>query len=205
MDSLLDLNPANQTIMDMPPNWSVAPGIKREILVTSNLYPGTIQSVEFYREPINRPHYKITDLETRLYPFLVFFADRVARQKSFWLPDVFQRFIPTAIENSGFDLIIEKLPNLALHGHERIFIRTKSGDRYTRKIESITQQTTTTKLTLASQILGIVATDIEFCSLIYYVRFDMDVLDIEYVTDKVASVEVSFVELFAEYDNWGGA
>lgn len=205
MDSLLDLNPSNTTILDIPPNWEASPAIKREVMINTNMYPGTIQSIEFFRLPVNTMNYRITDLTSKLYPLLIFFADCVGRQKNFWLPDVAHRFVPTAIENTGFDLIIEKLPDLYLAGHERIYIQTSDGSRYTRKVMSITQQTSTTKLVLASQLTGLDVQDIIFCGFIFYVRFDMDVLDIEYHTDNIASAEVSFVELLKEYDNWGGA
>lgn len=200
-DSLADLGP-NTTLMDFDANWQTDPTEKREILINSNIYPGTIHSIDFYSEPRRKPTFQIQDLETKLYSFLVFFADRVARKKSFWLPDKFNRFTAVSIAVDLLSIEVEKLSDLHLHGHERLFIRLINGDRISRKISSIQQLTSTTKINLASLLPSFALTDIELISFLLYVRLDQDEIEITYHTDCAASVDLAFVELLEEYDLW---
>ena len=200
-DSLTDLGP-NTTIFDFDANWTSEPTEKREVLVNANIYPGTIHAVDFYEEPTRRLSIRITDLETKLYSFLVFFADRVARWKSFWLPDQFNRFTPVSIAVDLLSIEVTKLPELHLHGHERLFLRMSNGDRISRRIDEINQLTSTTQIVLTSVLPAIVVDDIDLASFLFYVRFDQDEIDIEYHNDVAASVDIGFVELLKEYDTW---
>lgn len=200
-DSLTDLGPTTE-IFDFDANWSTDPEEKREVLVNANIYPGTIHSVNFYEEPRRRLNFRITDLETKLYSFLVFFADRVARWKSFWLPDKFNRFTPVSIAVDLLSIEVNKLPELHLHGHERLFLRMSNGDRISRRIDEVNQLTSTTQIVLTSVLPDIAIADILLASYLFYVRFDQDEVEVEYHNDVAASVDISFIELLKEYDTW---
>lgn len=200
-DSLTELGP-NTTLMDFEANWQTDPTEKREILINHNIYPGTIHSIDFYGEPRRKLTFKITDLETKLYSFLVFFADRVARKKSFWIPDKFNRFTAVSIAVDLLSIEVEKLANLHLHGHERLFIRLENGDRISRKISSIQQLTSTTKINLASILPAFAIEDVVLISFLLYARLDQDEIEITYHTDSAASVDLAFIELLEEYDLW---
>lgn len=200
-DDFADVGP-NQNVIDFLPNWQTKPSEKSEILVASNIYPGTIHDISFYHEPVKELQYTITDLETKLYALLVAFADKVGRLKSFWVPDLFARFTPLELALDGSYIDILKNSDLYFHGQERIFIRKVNGDRIARKIDHLEQLPLVTRLHLVTPIASLDIADIEICTLFYYCRFGNDTLEIRYTTDKVASANVVFVELFEEYSTW---
>lgn len=199
-DDLADLG-TNNTIFEFDADWTTEPSETLEPFVTADIYPGTIHSVYFHDEPPRKINFKISDYQTNLYPFLIFLADRVGRLKSFWLPDLFQRFTPVSIASDWLSIQVEKLANLHLHGHERLFLRMANDDKVTRKIMSITQLTSTTQINFGTPISAINVEDIEHASFIYLGRFDQDEFDISY-SGRIPSVQFSFMEMLQEYDTW---
>lgn len=187
-------------VFDWTADYTVVPSETREIQVIANEYSGTITDTYFPRDHVKKFKFKISDLETLLFSFLVFFADRVARLQKFWLPDILNRFAPVElITGEEIDYLrVTKLANLHTHGEERVFIKLKNGDRYSRKIDTVTQETSYTKFTIDTFGGGFTVADIALCGLLYLVRFDKDVQEITY-TGIVASTDAEFIELLHEY------
>lgn len=202
-DDLLDLN--GLEVFNFDPDWIVEPSKQRIIQVSDNIYPGTIHSLNFNRDPVKKLKFQITDTDTKLYTFLLFFADMCGRYKSFWMPDLFQRFtVEEIIFTLDKKVRITKLSNLYLHGHERLFILLRNGDRISRKIESMGQLENQTEIVVSTEIPEFDIADIALCSLIYLGRLDQDAIEIKYDSDKAANCEVSFVELLEEYSEIDG-
>ena len=203
-DYLNDLTVSN-TFIDLAIDYATSPTLTREYSVISNIYSGTIHSNWYYTQPIDKIGVKVYDDTTGLYAFLVSFADRIGRYKSFWMPEPFKRFKVTAIDPLKLFLDVEKVADLNFNGYERIWIRLKNGDRITRLITSITQASTYTRINFISELPDILVdpntliTDIIECSYAILARFDQDEVNIDYVTNKIASVNLSFVELKKEY------
>lgn len=201
-DSLLNLDPV-APIFDFNIDWETEPTKSIEPQIISNIYSGTIHSIHFFNDPKQKFKYKISDYTTKLYPFLIFFADRVGRYKNFWMPDQAERFTLRAIAGDFLSIEINKISDLYLHGHERLFLRMSNGDRISRKILAANQLTSTTQLTFSLALPEETTLEnIEFASLLYLVRFESDEIEITY-DGNIPSVDLSFVELLEEYDSSG--
>lgn len=207
-NSLLDLG-SNTTIFEFSPEWSILPVENRQIIVQAQIYPGTVHHISFPREPQRNLKFYLGDATTRLFAFLVFFADRLGRYKAFWLQDWAKRFIPVGIAEDLSYLDIESIPGLYLHGKERLLVVMKNGDRITRLIAGAAQSTVdgqaVTRLSLYSNLPAISIADISLCTLIFYGRLNQDAIEIKYLTDKAATVDLEFSELIQEYPELPGA
>ena len=201
-DSIEDLSPVNNDIFSFPTDWTVKPKQKRDVAISASVEPGTVHYIHFFRDPVDTITIQITDLHTKLYPFLIYFADKVGRLKTFWLPDYSTRFLISQIDPSRFFIDIVKQADIYLHGKERIYIVLKNGDVITRKINSYEQMSDATRFFFSTQLPIFDQSDVDIFTLIFYVRFDMDAVDIEYLSGAAARTTVSFVELLMEYDTW---
>jgi hypothetical protein len=186
--------------------WATAPIKKKSIFVIEDIYPGTIHSLDFYREPARELKFTITGTKENIYPLLIFFADVQGRYKKFWMPDLFKAFNILEIVPGGTDILkVEKVSNITLHGGELLYLELNNGNRLSRNIKSITHEPTYTAIEITSlpipalPLLPIAIGDIKRCSLMYLGRFNQDSLDLTYDTDDLVSCVIEFIELAKEY------
>lgn len=204
-----DIEPITAMLLKRP-NWVKDPSTNYQSSMMLLQYPGSIGGL--WVENIIVPHKLIfsfrnkTKAEEKI--ALDFFEAQLGRHKNFWMPSWVTEFTVTQDINYR-DTVIYVNNDFFLktyRGHERIAIILNSGDIIVRQIDDVTtyqniqQQRDEECLTLSSAVgRNIAITDIELCCFFLLVRFDKDVMALDYITDSVSDCTISTYELIREY------
>jgi hypothetical protein len=200
-DSLLDLD--NEALFSFPIDWNSLPAIAdsfgRELL-QYNL--GAINYRFLTRDLNYSVQYGMTFMSKKdEYDVLNFFCERKGRYERFWIPIYAQMFTLAANITSGdyYFQIIDQNQYKTLHLYERLFIKLKTGDLITRKINSLNAPPNIFGVISAFD-RNILTTDIEYFGRLILGRFDQDEIEINHETDSLGNCSLQFRELSKEYD-----
>lgn len=202
-DSLLDLG-VDSDIFTSEPDWSSEPSASflqgRDIQQYDN---GTVNIRE---KSIYKPRtveYSFTNMtKSDEYSILDFFYRMKGMLKRFWVPIWKQGFTLSEPISSGsfyFKINNNSFGDI-VNFHERIFIKTVSGDLITRKIAEYEVGSKTEFLVSSAWDRDIALSDIAFFGILLLARFDHDELEIDYSNDIIGTCSLRFLELVNEYD-----
>ena len=203
-DSWLNLGTLSDKFTTFP-NWIENPNndfvLNQELLS----FLGTATDITIAAERIrNSLEYRFLfkDREES-YSFLDFFASRFGRLERFWLPEYkqyFQLYNDISQLDSSID-VCDTGFNKIYQGYERLFIYTSAGDSISRKITNVVDNGDYETLTLQSAInRDLTTAQIVFLGRLFLVRFDIDEVEVNYVTDSICEVNLRFMELVKEYE-----
>lgn len=169
-------------------------------------YPGTVE--EFIRDSDERPakidlkFQFVSKAEEKL--FLDFWFFKSARIGKFWLMAPGTHFLinqDIPVSQNYFIIKRSNYTDSFIVG-QRFFFRLTTGKVITGKITSVIIGPTNAEETVfvaTAFSIAITKATIEQASFLYLVRFDSDNLDVNFKTDIVSELSMSFVELITEY------
>jgi len=202
-NDLLDLGDTPIVLFDIYNYHNCNNRIGENVILNQNVlfYPGTVTKHVNYnvKNPISL-NFSASLERGELNTFLIFFTERVAMLKPFWLLNIENFFRLYENIQVGDEVVkIERIKNLENIGIERLAIVKKNGDIFTRLINSVTQYTDYTAFEITTSASNVVQDDILYFCYIYYGRFNQDNLDIACVSDNCYQLNISFFELVSEY------
>jgi Putative Ig domain len=128
---------------------------------------------------------------------LSYFNNHKGRLNAFWAPVPKNYFFATAdIGASDTTIQIEDVSPIWLRGYERMFILDQFGNFYHAKINNLTPSTMTIDSSLGANILK---SDISMFGKLIWARFDMDEVQMHYISPGISECDLSFIELPKEY------
>ena len=150
-----------------------------------------------------RHHYQFDsgDLSGDLGKVMKFFHDRGGRHGNFWVPSYYSEFQPSG-DNSGTTVNIEfigydaaYLQGPATFGLGRyIFLMHVDGTINYRKVTSVSGSSTPEALTISSALSQTFEEENTIIGLMYFVRFNVDDLEIEVSQRNSLRTALSFIE-----------
>lgn len=202
-DSIQDLG-AVTDLLRMQPNWTSEPQLTMEFTRNILSYPGTVVNIISWFD--DSPHmldyeyfFETKQAEKEL---LDFFTARSGRVHPFWLLGFHQFFVLSQqITNNSPILYVKKNDfDRTYQGFERVYIRMSNGDILTKKVISVVPGPGSDELTLqvATNFDRDIPVGTEVFRL-YFVRFNIDEIKIDYGTNAAGKISAKFYELIREY------
>lgn len=136
--------------------------------------------------------------------FLQFFDDHKGRTKKFWVyarTNDFNLIEDINIGETQFDFTYNGYSDIHV-SYDRVYIITKSGDIYTRRVDDAVADLVNDEMTLyldPSIDVAIPLSDVIEFGRVLLVRFDLDTVQLKYHQTGVATVNLRFLEIPTEY------
>ena len=127
---------------------------------------------------------------------LSYFNSHKGRLNAFWVPLPKNYFFATSnIGASDTTIQIKDVSPIWLRGYERMFIVDQFGNFYHAKINNLTSSTMVIDVPLGA----ISKSNISMFGKLIWARFDMDEIQMHYISPGISECDLSFIELPKEY------
>jgi hypothetical protein len=127
---------------------------------------------------------------------LTYFKNHKGRLNAFWVPVPKNYFFATAdVGPTDTTIQIQDVSPIWSRGYEHMFILDQFGNFYHAKIISLT----TSLMTIDAPIGAILKSNISMFGKLIYGRFDMDEIQMHYISPGISECDLSFIELSKEY------
>ncbi len=189
----------------LEPNWVKTPAVTQQMARRLHQYPGSVDEMDVITGDVPvRMEMGFTVFDkSEEYTLVDFFVNRYAMVEKFWLAWPRNQFDLNRDHNVG-ESVLDCYRNYAERQYqlyERIDILMNNGDRIVRKVIGTDNDETETRITLDTSLDRDVDADgyLRFSRLMLC-RFDVDILELQAKTDRVAEINLPFLELVTEYD-----
>lgn len=204
MNSWEDLGTLDTKLIQFP-NWITEPTDNFELNQEILHFLGTAYDINISAERIkNSITYQLLfDTRKKNFEFLEFFAARFGRLERFWLPEMKNYFtLYNAINDTDNSIdVYDTGFNKIYQGYERLFIYTSDYGYISRKITGVVDNGLYETLSLETIMdRDLTADNIIYFGRLFLMRFDIDEISVEYITDKISRVNLRFLELVSEYE-----
>ena len=190
--------PPSLDIFNIDKNWLNHPSQGLEPFRTVIQYPGSGLRLRNISDEIQ---IKFTASFTNMTKtientLLTYFNTHMGRLKAFWVPVPKNYFFATTdIGASDTTINIMDVSPIWLRGYERMFIVTQQGNLYHAKIMSLTSST----MVIDAPIGAVSKSNISIFGKLIWARFDMDEVQMHYISPGISECDLSFIELPKEY------
>lgn len=189
----------------LEPNWVRIPAVTQQMSRKLHQWPGSVDEIDAVTPdvPIRMEMGFTVFDKSEEYDLVDFFVNRYAMVEKFWLAWPRQQFTLNRDHNVG-EAVLDCYRNYAERQYqlyERIEILMNNGDRIVRKVVGMDNDPTETQITIDTSLDRDVDQDgyLRFSRLMLC-RFDVNILELAAVTDRVAEINLPFLELVTEYD-----
>ena len=203
-DSLEDIG--SYELFPFDANWATNPSMTMILARNIIKFPGTTVEMESYFDYVPEAWTLSFTLSeySDIYDFQDFFHERRGRWGAFWVRIPIVEFtLQEGILSGASSMFVNRnYANLNYQGDERIWFGMQNGDILTRKVSSLTDDEDNDRISLAvatSIDRNLTVSDPYIIGRLLLARFQEDSLIMDFETDKVVSIQVTFYELVNEY------